>query len=303
MIRVFATRVFATRVLATRVLVVSLLSTCLISCGGLKLDSHWLDRNITIDGDDSDWQDLKWYVKDWPVDIGVANDADFLYVNLSTADRSLQRQAITRGFELWVDPGGGKGRVLGVRYPLGMAGRDRESFGETRLRPGAGADRFGGRRHLNDEISRLKGPEQLQKAFERILTSQRPMLLGKGEQEIRPLNMSNEEDVRVAVTYSEGRLVYEARFPLRGSYPLPQLPAVEGKSIGIGFRTRVDNNSTMPSFGGFRGARGARDGRYGGRGYGGSNGYGSRRPRGFPRHDLEPIEKWTKVALARPNTD
>jgi hypothetical protein len=284
-----------------RVFVASLFSICLLSCGGLKLDSHWLDRNITIDGDDSDWQDLKWYVKDWPVDIGIANDADFLYVNLSTADRSLQRQAIMRGFELWVDPGGGKGRVLGVRYPLGMAGRDRESFEESRLGQGAGADRFG-RRNQNDEISRLKGPEQLQKAFERMLTSQRPMLLGKGEQEIRALNMSNDEDVRVAVTYSEGRLVYEARFPLRGSYPLPPLPAKEGKSIGVGFRTR-DSGAAAPSFGGFRGARGGRDGRYGGDGYGRGNGFGSRRPRGFPRSDLEPIEKWTKVALARPSTD
>jgi hypothetical protein len=284
-----------------RVFVASLFSICLLSCGGLKLDSHWLDRNITIDGDDSDWQDLKWYVKDWPVDIGIANDADFLYVNLSTADRSLQRQAIMRGFELWVDPGGGKGRVLGVRYPLGMAGRDRESFEESRLGPSAGAYRFG-RRNQNDEISRLKGPEQLQKAFERMLTSQRPMLLGKGEQEIRALNMSNDEDVRVAVTYSEGRLVYEARFRLRGSYPLPTLPSKEGKSIGIGFRTR-DSAAAVPSFGGFRGARGGGGGRYGGDGYGRGNGFGSRRPRGFPRSDLEPIEKWTKVALARPNTD
>ena len=282
----------------TRVAFATLCSIVLLGCGGLTIDSYWLDRDIAIDGDDKDWQGLKWYVEDWPVDIGVANDADFLYLNLSTADRSLQRQAIMLGFEVWIDPGGGKGRILGLRYPLGMAAANRGREPRTDQERALMEDRFRRNWDRNEEFERLGDPEQLQRAFDRLLTSQRPMLLGKGSQEIRSLNMSGEEDVRVAIAFAEGRLVYEARLPLDGQYPLPQLPSNKGNKIGIGFRTKEADRMLMPGFGG----RGYRGGRGGFGGIGSSGGrrsrYGSRRPRGFPRPELEPMQKWTKVALA-----
>lgn len=278
--------------------VVALLSICFLGCGGVKIDSRWPDRNIAIDGDDGDWEGLKLYVRDWPVDIGIANDADFLYVSLSTSDRSLQRQVITRGFEVWVDPDGGRGRILGVRYPVGMAGRGREGFeGPGGRRPGPQGD--GGK-----DISRA-GPEQMQEAFERMLASQQPVLLGKGEQEIRAVSMSGENDVRVMVTYANGRLVYEARFPLNGQYPLPALPSEDGKSIGLGFRTRAPDRIASQGRGGLggEGGFGGRVGGFGGGGFGGSGGRGGGRTGAFPNSDLTPVEEWTRITLARAPAD
>lgn len=267
----------------------------LTACGrGLTIDSPWLDRTIVIDGADSDWNDLKLYVESWPVDIGVANDADYLYLTLSTADRSLQRQAVVRGFEVWIDPGGGKRRILGVRYPEGMFATQRREFSSgidpsTRMRsPNPW--------RVREELDRLGGPEQLQKAFERMLLSQQPVLLGKGGKELQDLSMAGDEDVQVAVTYTHGRLVYEARFPLRGQYPLPQLPAKEGKDLGVGFLTReMERSSDLGRS--FRGAglgNGYRTGRYGGVG-----GY-PRRPSGpVPTPAADPVEKWTKIRLSK----
>ena len=278
----------------------SLLALLLLSCGGLKIDSRWPDRDIVIDGDDADWQDLKLYVRDWPVDIGVANDDDFFYVTLSTADRNLQRQAIIRGFEVWVDPSGGRSKILGVRYPLGLLNTDREAaeqFGDPAFAYDIQSRRF------HDEREKLQGagPAQLQEAFERVLATQQPMLLGKGEKEIRSLTMLGEKDVRVMVTLTEGRLVYEARFPLEGHHPLPRLPSKPDKSISVGFRTReiefqrrFDTRDHIATGGGFGGSAGE----YGQGGYG--NGYegGRRRSSGFNTNNLQPIEEWTKITLA-----
>ena len=270
--------------------IITALSISLLSCGGLRIDSRWPDRDIVVDGDDADWQDLKLYVEDWPVDIGVANDADFLYLTLSTVDRSLQRQAIMRGFEVWIDPDGGKDRILGVRYPVGRAGMGRGGF-----RGRARGDR-------GDDFSR---PEQLQEAFERLLSSQQPILLGKGEEKIRSLSMSSEKDVRVMVVYADGRLVYEARFPLQGQFPLPRLPAKDGKDIAIGFRTRhiEFDRSAMPNRGEFGGGGFGGAGGVGGGGRrGGFGGGRDGAPGGFTRPDFDPIERWTRVSLAGPVT-
>lgn len=293
--------------------ITTLLALLLLSCGGLRIDSRWLDRDIIIDGDDSDWQGLKLYVKDWPVDIGVANDADFLYLTLSTADRNLQRQAIMRGFEVWIDPAGRRGRILGVRYPLGMLSLEREEL--ESMRGEAAFGDFQGRRY-QDEQERLRraGPAQLQDAFERILATQQPMLLGRGGKEIRSLTMLGEKDVRVMVTLADGRLVYEARFPLEGQYPLPRLPSKPGKNIAIGFKTRqIDfrafqnrGNPTPQTAGGIGGQGGGfgdRDGGFGQGGRGGAYGGGRGRGAGFSGNNLQPIEEWTKITLARSPAD
>lgn len=293
--------------------ITTLFALLTLSCGGLMIDSRWPDRDIVIDGDDTDWQDLKFYVQDWPFDIGLANDADFLYLTLSTADRSLQRQAIMRGFEVWIDPNGGQSKILGVRYPLGVAGRGREGFERAPGEQGLD-DSFQGRRYRDDrEMLRGAGPEQLQEAFERMLTGQQPMLLGRGSKEIRSLSMLGENDVRVMVTLADGRLVYEARFPLRGQYPLPPLPSKPDKRIGIGFRTRdLDFSRAFQNRDELAGQRG---GGFGGGGFGGgqagggfggregSYGDGVRRRRGPGfASTIEPIEKWTKVTLAKSPT-
>ncbi len=245
-------------------------------------------------------------MRDWPVDIGVANDAEFLYLTLSTADRALQRQAIMRGLEVWIDPKGRQGKILGVRYPLGML--DRGIQGIESAGGQAPVGDFQGRR-LRDEQDELRraGPAQLQDAFERVLATQQPMLLGKDGKEIRSLSMLGEKDVRVMVTLADGRLVYEARFPLAGQYPLPPLPSEPGKNIAVGFRTRqIDfqrafqnrDNFTGQAGGGFGGVQG--DDGLGGRGGGFGQGGGRRggRPGGFSGNSFQPIEKWTKVTLA-----
>ena len=46
----------------------------LAGCGGLELDSGWRDREITVDGASTDWQDALLYVERANVAVGLLND-------------------------------------------------------------------------------------------------------------------------------------------------------------------------------------------------------------------------------------
>ena len=103
------------------------------------------------------------------------------------------------------------------------------------------------------------------------------------------------------VTLTEGRLVYEARFPREGHHPLPRLASKPGKNISVGFRTReiefqrrFDTGDNIAAGGGFGGPAGD----YGQSGYGRGYDGGRTRSSGFNAGNLQPIEEWTKITLA-----
>jgi hypothetical protein len=100
-------------------------------CGKPELQSHWRDRDVTIDGvvgvegePDREWTGSRYALEDQNVAVGLLNDEEYLYISLETRDRRIGMQLIGMGFTVWFDPDGGDDRVLGVQFPLGRAGQD-----------------------------------------------------------------------------------------------------------------------------------------------------------------------------------
>ena len=59
---------------------------CITGCGEEKVKSYWLENDITIDGDQMDWQGKLHYLTDEHSALGLANDDKNLYLCLVTND-------------------------------------------------------------------------------------------------------------------------------------------------------------------------------------------------------------------------
>ncbi|MFC2076770.1 hypothetical protein ACFLT7_06785 [candidate division KSB1 bacterium] len=130
------------RIFYPQAILLLLSAVVLGGCLQAKLDSEWADREVSIDGGDSDWSGCAvYYDKDSKTSISVLNDNDYLYLLVDSSDRSIMRQMITGGLALWFDPEGGRAKTFGislkVERPGGMVGdlsSERPSIDESQLR-------------------------------------------------------------------------------------------------------------------------------------------------------------------------
>jgi hypothetical protein len=269
--------------------ILSVILVCLASatCGcssAIELSSAWRDREVVVDGSDSDWQGATTYIKGSNLALGIRNDNDYLYTCVIMMDRQMQMQMMASGFTVWFDPEGGKNRAFGIHFPLGMQGQQPPTA-------------LGGR----------SSPEEAQKLIEQ---SQRELEIIGPEKEARermPLMLA--QGIKAKLGNDEGFLVYELSVPLRKSADHPYAIGINGRqAVGIGFETTELNPEMMKEqFGGMGG---------GGRGRGGPPTGGGGRPAGGGRppgggppgmgppggERPEPLELWTRVQLAPGNT-
>ena len=290
-------------VCGVRVLAVACLMA--MGCGPVRLDSRWLDRQIVVDGDDDEWQDAKLYVEDWPIDVGVLNDGEYLYLCMTTADRNLQREVLMRGLELWMDPKGGRRKAVGIRFPQGMAERGQEGEepgGFGRGRGGMRGPPGRGRNMLDpSEDERQLDPERFMAAMKRLGVSGELVLLESEDDEGRRKLVSRDDPLQIRVAYDRGRLVYEARIPLTNAeHPLSLLQVSAGDRVGVGFKSaKMDMSRMMARRGGRRGGGmpgGVMPG--GGMDAGGMGGMRGARGGGMGAMEAS-FEKWGAVQLAK----
>ena len=126
------------------------------SCGTVEMESQWRDREITIDGKTGDWQGRLMAVKETGISLGLLNDEKNIYICVSATDRRVASQVFRQGLVVWFDPQGGKDKILGIRYPLGMEWSDFQGPPGGGEAGGQDNARRGARRNL-DEIEIL-GP-------------------------------------------------------------------------------------------------------------------------------------------------
>ena len=129
----------AWRVAATIGVVTLTATGVLTAAAKAKLTSPWRDRDIRVDGIGGEWRELQPLAKNVRWGIGLASDADHLYVALITSDALTTRQTLQEGLIVWFDAKGGKKRQFGIRYPTGMMG------GPGGPRGGAQGEMGGGR--------------------------------------------------------------------------------------------------------------------------------------------------------------
>ena len=84
---------------------------------GTKVESAPIGDDITVDGNASDWQgaDLM-YDEDGVRVLGIAHDADSLYLMWKFSDERLAREILVRGVMVWVNGDNKKKETFGLRY-------------------------------------------------------------------------------------------------------------------------------------------------------------------------------------------
>jgi len=258
-----------------------LLSSIGLGCGGsLKLDSHWRDRVISVDGKHEEWQEGMNFVEKENVAVGFFNDEDYLYVSMTTSNRDIQRQFMAMGFTIWFDSNGGKKKEFGILFPVGMM-----EMGLMMRGRGQGQD-----------IEALR--EQFQKSLRDL------EIFMPGEEEPRRMPVTDATGIGVKVGDLYEQLVYEIKVPLYKSEIHPYAIAAKAdKPIGVGFETAQLDREKMRGKMGRGGMAGRPPGGSGGGRGGGRGGIGGGRGGrgggmgGRPQMP-EQFKLWAKVLLS-----
>ena len=242
-------------------------------CGTPRLMSRWLDRKVAIDGDPTEWDGTLYTLEDSKVKVGFFNDGSDLYLCVGSEDRGVRRQVLGMGMTVWFDPGGGKNKVLGIRFPLGRAGGrtpfaglgpDSHSLGSRpRIEPdstGAGQPPGGelagsgirpsdldpmgaGGRHMDMDPA---------DAVAALRDSSAELEILHGEGPGTRMRVSEMKGAELKIGMKNEALVYELRIPLRsdGDHPFA-LDLAPGKTLGIGVETpKIDRSRfTRPNDG------------------------------------------------------
>jgi hypothetical protein len=265
------------------VIVLIALTVLSTSCGSIELASLWKKTDVMIDGKIDDWQGALYSIDKQPVFVGVRNDAENIYVCLQVADPRAVAPVIRRGFIVWFDPSGGTGRVLGVKYPIGM------SFDMGEVNPE-------GRRERGDRGEAGRPP---------VIDRDQIEILGPEKNAVQRFKKEELKGIEVALENRNGFFVYELKIPMvKGPDAPVAVGAAPGKIIGISFETPdVDrempgrSGDMMPPGGGMGGGYGGRGGMGGMGGRGGRG--GSERGGDVGGKGSEPIKLELKVSLAR----
>ena len=266
-----------------------LLSLCCVfpSCGGIEVTSTFRDRVIVIDADAGEWAGLSLHTEK-NVSFAVCNDSAYIYILLTTSDRSLQRQFSGMGVNLWFDAAGGSEKTFGIHYPVRTPGH---------RQPPAGDDTNG----MED------GPGEAPRMTEGMSSDME--ILGPGEDDRMIVPLAEAKDIQLKMSTASGQLVFELRVPLVRDPMHPHgIGGSIANNIGVGLETpKFDpakvrermgggmqppggEGGGVPPGGGMGGGRGGRGGRGGPRGGGGGGGQGMSAPTS--------VSLWATVKLA-----
>ncbi|BBO70957.1 hypothetical protein DSCA_48870 [Desulfosarcina alkanivorans] len=87
-------------------------------CAARNVTSQWHTQVIVADGSDAEWSGSpQFYDKSKKASIRLSNDAESIQICFATGDRDLKMRLATEGLSLWLDPDGGKNKVVGIYVP------------------------------------------------------------------------------------------------------------------------------------------------------------------------------------------
>lgn len=253
-----------------------------------RLESHWRDRDVVVDGADGEWAGpLVPFDEKQPITAAAVNDGQFLYVVLTTSEPGMRMRMLRQGLIVWFDPAGGDKKHFGIKYPVGVPyedgpgtggrGRRRRGAGQGQDRPRGGDDPDSG-----GQRDRLEPPNRLE-------------VLGASKDDMRSYTADMAPGIAVKAGETEGSFVYELKVPLARTADIPYaIDAKAGATIGIGLEMPKMEMPSREGRGGFGG--GGIGGGRGGRGGGMGRGSGSGRPGGVAR--AKPLKAWATLQLA-----
>ena len=194
-------------------------------CGEPEITSRWLDREILIDGANTEWgYFIQYYHERTRANVCIFNDNNYLYIKISTSDRITQTQLISLGLTVWFDPDNRKQKIFGIHCPLGV----REK----------GIPVLSGRVNRTDE------------QFEKMIQDTQNELEIISSIHGKPIKISlleaEHDGVDCKLGMTNGILVYELKVPLTRNDQHPYAVGIEaGKTMDIGFETGKNDVENM----------------------------------------------------------
>lgn len=274
------------------------ISVCIADCAAVRVVGRWREEALAVDGNDREWQGApQYYDDDRQLVIRVSNDAQAVYLCVSTSDRELQHQLRMTGMTVWLDPGGAKEQVFGIHLP---GGDDRNPHRAPRseggsLPPPQWADQARPHEGLtteNGQAGQPPVPSPVEALTEVSITY---------ADTTGPLTMNIEEVRRTGIDIGTGRpdgkrLVYEFRIDFRSAPSLAGLGP--GMVLGVGIQTgsEGDNPGGVSPGGKMSLSYGPGGSTNGGPGPGGGKGGGPEGAR--PGKNGDTFDIWLQVQLA-----
>jgi hypothetical protein len=228
-----------------------------------QIPGAWRDRDVRIDGNNDEWQGRTTYLEESHLSVGLMNDADYLYVAVSTSEPG-RRLQLMAGLTLWIDATGRQKTTFGILLP-GAGG-----LGNGMFRPGARQGRAdpGDRQNRPDPEAALERLNEPPTFFE---------LLGPRKKDRRRLELAANPGIEIGRGVHQGTLTLEFKIPLATSAGQYAIGSVAGRTVGIGLETPKREATAMEGRRGGIGGSGAGiggGGRGGGIGGGGGRGGG-----------------------------
>jgi hypothetical protein len=88
-----------------------------VGCNSVKLNSHWKDSPILVDGQTRDWDNAPRQTFEKPrISIAAINDDSTLYLMLHTNDDEFQQMLMRSGITLWFDSTARKKKEFGYSF-------------------------------------------------------------------------------------------------------------------------------------------------------------------------------------------
>jgi hypothetical protein len=234
------------------------LMLCITGAYGKKqeLGSQWTDREIVVDGQDSEWKAPS-ITRD-KITLRAYNDDRNMVICVTTKDRAVKARIAGMGMTVWLNRDGGEEKNLGVRFPLGMKDRKKgpppqddrsrgNGSGDSSGRgPGPRDDSSNGKSSGSDESMGMRpGPgddmEEREQFEEKMLSEQDKLeLVIPGRKEAAKLSLGDAaaSGISAKLLCSKGKLVYELKIPLDGAKAFPvgisSSEPGSGKIIAVG---------------------------------------------------------------------
>jgi len=252
-------------------LVLSIVLLLTAGCGDEEFNSSWQQSEITIDGNQSDWEGKLHYLSDQKSVIGIANDNEYLYLCLATNDTAKMFQFFSTGFTVWLESKNSDEKI-GIQYPM-------RSGDMRRMMPMRNRQNEGERPDMKVRLNEFKAQQS------------EIGIVNKDNFPLTVYPLTNELGLNVDLGVQMGLLVYEMKVPLdKDLYGGHNLKSGPGNVLTIGFESGDFQRPNM-SDGGDR-PSGMEMGRRGG----GRMGGGERRFPNAPTMQKIDFEIETKLA-------
>ncbi|MDP3148030.1 MAG: hypothetical protein Q8N83_02760 [Ignavibacteria bacterium] len=195
-----------------------------------QMQSDWHEKVSSIDGKNSGWETKVYPVPAEKINVGFTNDDDFLYVRLTTDDRSTIRQILKAGFIVWIEPASGNTKQFGIKYPL--PGLPPDQLDRTALDPD------GLKREPRGEQPSMANMEQ--RMLEQLQKQVEFQIIDKNKKPITAIPIINREGINLEIRMEKGILIYELQVPLIASdmYSFA-VGAKPGEKVKIKFETEA----------------------------------------------------------------